>query len=68
MISYVGTNSGLIPEEFARANLMRDVWPCVTNITIHLPHDPNMLVAIQERVFLVAHAGPTAAMRGFVCF
>lgn len=46
---------------------MRDVRPCVTNVTIHLPHDSNMLVAVQERVFLVTHAGPTAAMRGFVC-
>ena len=32
--------------EDLKANLMCDIWPCVTDISVHLAHDPNMLVAV----------------------
>lgn len=50
-----------------KANLMGNVRPCVTNISIHLPHNSYMLVAIQERVFLVSQITSPTAMRCFVC-
>ena len=35
------------------ANLMCYVWPCLADIPVHLPHDPNVLVAIEEGKFVV---------------
>lgn len=47
---------------------MRDVWSCVTDVPVHLPHDPNMLVTVKERVLFVLDDATTTAMRGFVRF
>lgn len=49
------------------ANLMCYVRPRITDIPIHFPHDTNMLVAVQEGVFLVPHTCPSATMGRFVC-
>ena len=47
---------------------MCDIWSCFTNVPVHLPHDPNMLITVQERVFFVLDNAATTAMRGFVRF
>lgn len=45
---------------------MCDIWPCIADISIHLPHYSNMLVAIEKGVFLIFDTTISAAMRGFV--
>lgn len=47
---------------------MRDIWSGVTDVPVHLPHDSNMLITIQKRVFFVLYDAAPAAMRGFVRF
>ena len=45
------------------SNLVSDIWPSVANISVHLSHDTNVLIAIQERVLflaLYAHASRSA--------
>lgn len=32
---------------------MRDIWPSVADISAHLSHDSNVLVAVQEREFFI---------------
>lgn len=32
---------------------MRNVRSCFTYIPTHLPHDPNMFVTVQQRVFIL---------------
>lgn len=44
---------------------MSDVRPRITDITVHLPHDTNMLITVQQRILVVFYA-TAAAMRGFV--
>lgn len=43
-----------------RANLMCNIRSGIANIAVHLAHDANVLVAVQQRVLLVAagHAWP----------
>ena len=33
---------------------MRDVWPGITNISVHLAHDANVLIAIQQGILVVS--------------
>ena len=42
---------------------MCDVGPGVANVPVHLPHDANMLVAVEQRVLLLL-VGPIAAGAG----
>lgn len=36
---------------------MCNVWTGVANVAVHLPHDSNVLVAVQQRVlFILDHA------------
>ena len=50
------------------AHLMCDVWPRVTDVSVHLAHDPNMFVAVQEGVLFVSHIAHAAAIRCSICF
>lgn len=49
--------------EIFMSHLVGDVWAGVADISIHLSHDANMLVAVEEGVLLLAlnthAAGPT---------
>lgn len=47
---------------------MRDIWPCITNVPVHLPHDPNMLITVKKRVFFVLYDAASTGMTGFVRF
>lgn len=47
---------------------MCDVWSCVANVPVHLPHDSNMLVTVEEGVLFVFDRAATTIMRGFVRF
>lgn len=49
------------------AHLMGDVGTGFANIAAHLSHDANVLVGIQQRVFLVAGPSPTPGV-GLVGF
>jgi hypothetical protein len=50
-----------------RRDLVRYVWTCFTNVASHLAHNANVLIAIQQRVFLV-FSSRAATMSSFVCF
>ena len=41
---------------------MRDIWPRVADVSIHFAHDPDMLVAIQEGIFLVPYVAWPSTM------
>lgn len=49
---------------------MGDVWPSIANVAIHLSQNSDMLIAVQERVLVLAMhsraAGSTVG--GLVCF
>lgn len=45
---------------------MSDVRSCITNVSVHLPHDANMLVAVEERVLLVPDHATSTAVGSFV--
>lgn len=47
-------------------NLMRDIWAGVTDVSIHFPHNSNVLVAIQERVFFISCSAASISMSGSV--
>lgn len=47
---------------------MSDVWSGITNVPVHLPHNPNMLITVQKRVLFVLYHATTAAMTGPVRF
>lgn len=34
--------------------LMRNVRTCITNVTVHLPHDADVFVTVEQGVFLVS--------------
>lgn len=77
MISMLNADSGrgrvVAPEVQSRAvvvsNLVSDIGTGITNVSVHLAHDSNMLVAVEQRVLLLplntVSAG--ASMRGLVC-
>lgn len=46
---------------------MGDVRTSFANVAVHLPHDTDMLVAVEQRVLLVA-TGAIATARGAVGF
>lgn len=48
---------------------MRDVWSCIADVTVHLPHDAYMLIAVEKRVFLLSVDTRTAdtTLNGLVC-
>ena len=33
-------------------NLVSDVRPSITDVSVHLSHDTNVLVAVEQRIFL----------------
>jgi len=37
-------------------NLMRNVRSSITNVSVHLPHHANMLIAVQQRILVILHA------------
>lgn len=49
------------------SNLVCDIWSGITDIAVHLAHHTNVLVAVEERVFLVALTWSTPSMTGLVC-
>lgn len=49
-------------------HLMSDVRSCIADVSIHLPHDADMLVAVEQRVLFVLDHATTTAVRGFVGF
>lgn len=49
-------------------NLMRDIRPRFTDIPVHLPHDTNVLVAVEQRVLVLAAIRGSAAVGGTVGF
>lgn len=48
------------------SHLMRNIRSRVTNVAVHLPHDANVFIAIQQAVLLVLHA-IAAAVGSLVC-
>lgn len=56
------------PQRGCVANLVGDVGPRIADVAVHLPHDTNVLVAVQERIFFVpvggAHPVRRATLRG----
>ena len=45
--------------------LVGDVGSCIADVAVHLAHDSNVLVAVQQRVLLLARA-TSSAMRCLV--
>lgn len=33
---------------------MRDVWSCIADVAVHLPHNTYMLIAVEERILLLS--------------
>lgn len=52
--------------EVERPNLMRYVRTCVADVSIHLPHYTNMLIAVQKREFFVSYHAIATSMRSFI--
>jgi hypothetical protein len=49
--------------------LVCNIWSGIADVTIHLPHNTNMLIAVEERVFVLSlPTGSVAAIRGLVGF
>jgi hypothetical protein len=46
-----------------RPNLVRDIWSRIADISIHLSHDADMLIAVKQRVFFVSRRPHTTARR-----
>lgn len=46
-------------------HLMGDVRASVTDVAVHLPHDADVLVTVEQRVLLILAVAP--AMGGLVC-
>ena len=47
---------------------MRDIRPRFTDISVHLPHDTNVLVAVEQRVLVLTTIPGSSTMRGTVGF
>lgn len=45
---------------------MCNIRTSITNVPVHLAHDTNVFVAVEQRVFVVLHARTAAAVRGLV--
>lgn len=48
------------------SNLVCDIWSGIAYIAVHLAHHTNVLVAVEEGVFLVALPWSTPTMTGFI--
>jgi hypothetical protein len=46
---------------------VRDIWTSFTDVATHLPHDSNVLIAVEQRVFLIFTTS-AAAMSSLVRF
>ena len=44
---------------------MCDIWSCITDVTVHLAHDTDVLVTVQQAVLVIFHA--IAPVGSFVC-
>ena len=44
---------------------MSDVWSSIADITVHLSHDANMLITVEQRVLVVFDA-IASTVRGLV--
>lgn len=42
------------PQRVGSSDLVCDIWPGVTDVPVHLPHDANMFIAVEERIFFFA--------------
>lgn len=51
---------------FERPNLVRYVGTCVADVSVHLPHNTDMLVAVQKRELFVSDHAVATSMRSFV--
>lgn len=49
-----------------RPDLMRDIRPSIADVAVHLAHDADVLIAVEQGVFLVTDAIATTAMGSFV--
>lgn len=49
-------------------NLVGNVRTSVADVSVHFPHDTNVFVAVQERVFFISDHTVATAMRSFVGF
>ena len=45
---------------------MSDIGSCITDIAVHLAHNTDVLVAVEERIFLVALAWSATSVRRLV--
>ncbi len=51
------------------ANLVGNIGSGIADVTVHLPHYANMLIAVEQRVLVLALAArPVATIGGLVCF
>jgi hypothetical protein len=41
---------------------MRDIWAGVTDVSIHFPHDSNMFITVEQRVFLLSGSTSSTPM------
>ena len=48
------------------ADLMRDIGPCVTDISVHFTHDPDVLITVEQRIFFVPHVPSSTSVQRFV--
>lgn len=58
----------VVEVETMHPNLVGNVWPCVTDVSIHLSHDADVFIAVQERVLFVSYHAIASTMRGFIRF
>lgn len=54
--------------EVKHPNLVRYVGTCVTYVSIHLPHDADVFIAVEKRVFVIPYHAIAASMGSFVGF
>ena len=46
-----------------RANLVCYVWPCFAYVTVHFPHDSDVLVAVKQRKLFIPSVARSASVR-----
>ena len=56
------------PNKNPEANLMCYVRTRIADVSVHFPHDPNVLVTVQQRVLLIFHRAIPASVRCSVGF
>ena len=59
----LGGMAGLIGQGRGAPNLMGNIRPRIADVPVHLPHDANVLVAVEQRVLLFL-VGPIPASAG----